>query len=193
MPDLLALDVAILPPPDVRDLTMRLNAALPEEDFQGLRLDEDHLPHVTLAQQFVRADELDRVCERVGSIVRGQLPLAVPVMTGGRIPTNTVWLAIERTDALVSLHGRLMEALAEFEQRGGGPAAFVDGDARLADVAWVTDYRLKSSFLSYSPHITLGHASEAPHIAPFTFQATAVAACHLGRFCTCRRILRTWD
>jgi hypothetical protein len=86
-----------------------------------------------------------------------------------------------------------MEALAEFERVGGGAPAFVDGSARVADVVGVTRYRPKSSFLSYAPHITLGHAHEPPRIEPFTFEATIVAACHLGKFCTCRRVLRHWD
>ena len=37
---LLALDVAVLPPPDVRQQAIRLSAALPVEGSHGLRLDE---------------------------------------------------------------------------------------------------------------------------------------------------------
>jgi hypothetical protein len=193
MPDLLAVDVAILPPPDVRRRAIQLSATLPHEDFEGLRLDDEHAPHITLTQQFVRSDDLDRIGERLDLVLRTEPPVGVHVTGGGTTLGGTVWMAIQRTDALVSLHERLMEALREFEQVGGGPSAFLDGDARLADVVWVTAYRLKSSFLAYAPHITLGHASEQPRIGPFTFDATTVAACHLGRFCTCRRVLRAWD
>jgi 2'-5' RNA ligase len=193
MSDLLALDVAILPPPDVRDLAIQLSAALPDADVEGLRLDAEHLPHVTLTQQFVRTGDLDRILERLDHVLRGQPPLTLHVTGAGKTPASTVWMAVARSDALASLHERLMEALREFEQVGGGPAAFVDRDGRLADVAWVTGYRLKSSFLAYAPHITLGHASEPPRIEPFTFEATTVAVCHLGRYCTCRRILQSWS
>jgi len=204
MSDLLALDVAILPPPDVRDLAIGLSASLPapqragalgtppEADVDGLRLDEEHLPHVTLTQQFVRTVDLDRTFERLDDALRGQRPLTLQVTGGGTTHASTVWIAIERTDALASLHERLMETLRGFEQVGGGAAAFVDGDARTADVVWVAGFRAKSSFLSYTPHITLGHAREPPRIEPFVFEATTVAACHLGRFCTCRRVLREW-
>lgn len=192
MPDLLALDVAILLPPDVRRRAVQLNAALPDTDFEGLRLDEAHLPHVTLTQQFVRAGDLDRIGERLDLVLRAEPPISVHVTGGGRTPGGTAWMAVARTDALASLHERLMEALREFEQSSGGPSAFLDDDARLADVAWVAGYRVKSSFLSYTPHITLGHAGTPPRIEPFTFDASTVAACHLGRFCTCRRVLRPW-
>lgn len=58
---------------------------------------------------------------------------------------------------------------------------------------WVTGYRLKSSFGAFTPHISLGHGDQPPAIEPLTFTATMVAACHLGRFCSCRTILRSWE
>lgn len=76
---------------------------------------------------------------------------------------------------------------------GGGTGAFFGNDARLRDALWVTGYRLKSSFHHFEPHITLGHASKPPAIEPFLFEADTVALCHLGRFCTCRSAIRTWN
>ncbi|MBI2188978.1 MAG: 2'-5' RNA ligase family protein [Acidobacteria bacterium] len=192
MSDLLALDVAILPPAHVRDRAIELSAALPAKDFEGLRLDEAHLPHVTLTQQFVRAADLERIFDRLDVVLPQQPPLTLEATGGGKTLASTVWMAIARSDALTGLHERLMDALREFEHAFGGASAFAEGDARAADIAWVSGYRLKSSFLSFAPHITLGHANEPPRIEPFTFVATDVAACHLGRFCTCRRVLRKW-
>jgi hypothetical protein len=101
-------------------------------------------------------------------------------------------MAIEKTEPLTSLHERLMDSLRGYERPGGTAAAFHDENARVGDVLWVTSYRLKSSFHHFTPHITLGPGDTPPHIAPFSFEAATVAACHLGRFCTCRRPLRTW-
>jgi len=192
MSTLIALDIAILPPPDVRQRAVHWSATLPGGESQGLRLGADHRPHITLTQQFVRMDELDAMFERVDETLRGQPPLIIHV-TGGGKGTRSVWIALERTEAIVELHERLMETLRGFERPGGGPAAFFEGDARVGDVAWVTGYRLTSSLSAYTPHITLGHASEPPPIDPFTFEAATVAACHLGRFCSCRRVLRSWE
>ena len=189
---LLALDVAILPPADVGQRAMQLSAALPADESQGLRLDEEQLPHITLTQQFVRVDELDAICERVDETLRGQPPLTLHV-TGGGKSASSVWMAVECTAAISQLHERLMETLRGFERPGGGPAAFFEGGARAGDVVWVTGYRRTSSLRAYTPHITLGHASEPPRIDPCTFEATTVAACHLGGFCTCRRLLRSWE
>lgn len=191
MTNVLALDVAILPPPEVADRAIRLSAALPADGPDGLRLDEERLPHITLTQQFVRPEELEPIYERLDGILRGHSPLPLRVTGSGRAGSS-VWMQVERTDTLLALHEQLMEALRGFERPGGTAAAFVNGDARVGDVMWVTGYRLKSSLHAYTPHITLGRAKEPPRIDPFSFVATTVAACHLGRFCSCRRVLRSW-
>jgi 2'-5' RNA ligase len=195
MNELIALDVAVLPPPDVTAKAVALSAALPEGESQGLRLDHDHLPHVTLMQLFARVNELDQVFSRVDDTVRGVVPLALRATGGGG--TNTIWIAIDKTPPLVDLHERLMEALRGLERPDGGTSAFFGDEARLRDVLWVTGYRLKSSFHHFEPHITLGHGSAGhgsapPDVEPFTFDANTVAVCHLGRHCTCRRVLRQW-
>ena len=192
MSSLLAVDLAILPPSDVSQRAVDASARLPDRESLGLRLDGEHLPHVTLTQQFVRVDDLDAVLTQVGGRLQGQPPLTLRI-TGGGQGHRSVWMAIERSAELVSLHERLMDALEPFERAGEDPAAFLGGDARPEDLAWVSGYRLKSSFRAFAPHITLGHAHEPPRITPATFVATTVAACHLGRFCTCRRVLRRWE
>jgi 2'-5' RNA ligase len=191
MANLIALDVAVLPPADVSKRAIALSEALPEEESPGFRLDPDHLPHITLTQQFVREDELETAFDHIDGVLRQLAPLRVRA-TGGGKGSHSVWIAIERTPELASLHERLMEALRGVERQGGTPAAFFDGDGRVSDVIWVAGYRLKSSFGDFLPHITLGHAAEPPVVEPFAFDATTVAACHLGRFCTCRRVLRNW-
>ena len=192
MSALIALDVALLLPPGPRETAIQASANLPAEESQGLRLDDEHLPHITLMQQFVRADEIEAALDRIDETLRGQRPVHVKV-TGGGKSGRAVWMAIEQTDAIAGLHERLMEHLRGLERPAGTAAAFFEGDARVSDVAWVTGYRLKSSLSAYTPHVTLGHAAHPPVIAPFSFEAAAIAACHLGRFCSCRRVLRNWE
>jgi 2'-5' RNA ligase superfamily len=191
MSDLIALDVAVLPPADVSAKAIALSAALPDAESPPLRLDADHLPHITLMQLFARVNELDLVLSKVDETLRGVPPLSLAV-TGGGQGTNSVSMTIEKAPPLVQLHERLMEALRGVERPDGGTGAFFGDDARLRDVLWVTGYRLKSSFHHFEPHITLGHGAEPPLIEPFTFEADTVAVCHLGRYCTCRRVLRQW-
>jgi 2'-5' RNA ligase len=191
MSELVALDVAILPPAEVSAKAVALSASLPENESKGLRLDDEHLPHITLMQMFARVNELDQVFGHIEDVLRSQGPFEVRV-TGAGQGTSSVWLAVAATPLLMKLHEELMEALRGFERPDGGTAAFFDADARLRDALWVAGYRLKSSFHHFAPHITLGHGTRPPAIDPFAFVADAVAACHLGRFCTCRHVFRRW-
>ena len=158
MSELIALDVAILPPPEVRTRALALSHALAGKATDDrLILDETHLPHITLTQQFIRRDELEAVLGRIDEVLRSQAPLTLRI-TGGSSGGRSVWMAIERTGGLVDLHERLMESLRGFERAGGTAAAFVNHDARVGDALWVAGYRLKSSFGAFTPHITIGPA-----------------------------------
>jgi 2'-5' RNA ligase len=187
-----AIDIAILPPADVSAHAIALSTALPRAESRGLQLGPGFLPHITLTQQFVSRGVLDQAIAQVDRALRRQPPLPLRVTGGGR-GSNSVWMAIARTPALVRLHERLLDVTAAFEAAGGDASAFVDGDARDRDVRWVREFRRESSFARFTPHITLGHASEPPCVEPFDFVATRIAMCPLGRFCTCRRIIRAWE
>ena len=203
-PDTTAIDIAILPPHDVSERAVALSAALPSNESQGLRLGPELLPHVTLTQQFVSRDSLDAAIAEVDRVLRDQEPLHLRV-TGGGTGSSSVWMSIERTTALTGLHERLMQAIEPFEvqdrdlpRRSDGVAkadasAFLGEEARDRDIRWVREFRKASSFARFTPHITLGHASRPPHVEPIDFVAARIALCHLGRFCTCRRIIRAWE
>ncbi len=189
---LVALDVAILLPPAVAARAIEVSAALPERESAGLRLGGDVLPHVTLTQQFVPASDLDLVLDRVAATLAGVGPLHLTVAGPGR-GRSSVWMAIAPTPELNECHQRLMDALHPFERQDGTTEAFLGGDARPGDVEWVTSFRRTSSYAAFRPHVTLGHARELPDVETLTFDAAIVAACQLGKFCTCRRVLRQWE
>lgn len=189
---LLAIDVAILPPPAIATRAIELSAMLPKKESLGPVLGGDVLPHITLTQQFVASDEIDKVLDRVGSTLVEFGPLHLRVTGAGR-GRSSVWMAVERTQALADLHRHLMDALRPFERTGGTEAAFFNHDARMGDVEWVAHFRRNSSYEAFTPHITLGHATALPSVESLAFAATAIAACHLGRFCTCRRVFRQWE
>jgi 2'-5' RNA ligase len=188
----LAIDIAILPPPAVSERAVALSAALPAHESQGLLLGTDRLPHITLTQLFVPVVELDSLIAQVDTVLRGHQPLHLRV-TGGGKGSSSVWMSIARSPELVRLHERLLDATEAIEAAAGDAVAFFGEDARDRDVRWVREFRRQSSFHRFTPHITLGHASAPPFVEPVDFQATRIAVCHLGRFCTCRRIVRSWD
>ena len=189
---LLALDVAIIPPPNVSQRAIELSAALPAADFKGLRLDDNRLPHITLTQQFVPAKSIDEVLEKVSATIENYDTLHLNVTGPGR-GQSSVWMLISPAPSLMQLHRELMDVLRPFERPEGTSQAFVDGDARPGDVAWVAGFRRTSSYAAFRPHITLGHSTTLPAVEPLAFDASTIAACQLGKFCACRRVLRRWE
>ncbi|HZM93087.1 MAG TPA: 2'-5' RNA ligase family protein [Vicinamibacterales bacterium] len=187
---MIAIDVAILPPPEVATRAIELSATLPRNESLGLLLGGDVLPHITLTQQFVPAERLDDALDRIGTMLTSVAALPLTVTGPGR--STAIWMSIELTPALTDLHCRLMDTLAPFERPDGTVDAFFGGIARDGDVAWVSGFRRTSSYAAFTPHITLGHAARLPAVERMTFEATTIAACHLGKFCTCRHVLRQW-
>jgi len=188
----IAIDIAILPPRELATRAIALSAALPADESQGLLLGADRLPHITLTQQFVPDEALDDLVAQIDRVLRDREPLGLRVIGGGK-GSNSVWMAIARTPALVDLHEQLLQATESYEATTGDESAFFDNDARDRDVRWVREFRRESSVDRFTPHITLGHASKPPILESIDFVATTVAVCHLGRFCTCRRVIRAWD
>jgi len=188
----IAIDIAILPPRELATRAIALSAALPADESQGLLLGADRLPHITLTQQFVPDEALDDLVAQIDRVLRDREPLGLRVIGGGK-GSNSVWMAIARTPALVDLHEQLLQATESYEATTGDESAFFDNDARDRDVRWVREFRRESCVDRFTPHITLGHASKPPILESIDFVATTVAVCHLGRFCTCRRVIRAWD
>ena len=191
-PHLLALDVAVLPPAACRPRLAGLNAAL-DPPPRGFRFDDTHLPHVTLAQQFVAARRLDEVIRCLARTVRGAAPLRLR-STGMSRGRTTSSLRLAPTTALARLHAGVMDALLPFDAGPGDASAFhANGEPpRPADLEWATQFRDRAAYARFDPHITLGVGAAPAAATALDAVADRVALCHLGRYCTCRRILAEW-
>lgn len=190
---LVAIDVAILVPDAVAGPAAEISRGLAGDRPDALRLDGRHLAHITLAQQFVERARLDELFAELDRILRHEP--AVPLRaSGAAADRGTIVLAIEPAPDLQRLHEMVMDVTEPFESPEGGAAAFrADGETiRARDVDWVRNYREHSAYQHYNPHVTLGHGARTPAFAPVEFHADRVAACELGRFCTCRAVLREW-
>ena len=195
-----AIDVAVLVPPSIAGSAGELNRVLAGQRPDALRLDDTHLAHVTLAQQFVERARLEDLFAELDRILRHEPAIFLRV-AGTVVDRGTVLFTIERTPDLHRLHEQIMDALEPFESPDDGAAAFqADGERiRPQDVAWVRNYREEAAYLHYLPHVTIGHTDQARAVTigaaagrPIEAQGDRVAVCRLGRFCTCRAVLREW-
>ena len=189
---LLALDVALLLPPGAAGAVARLNALL-RPPPAGFTFDGTHLPHVTLVQQFIREADLDALLPPLRRLAAEAAPIALRG-TGLRPGRTTTSLAVTGGAPLDRLHARLLEVLGPHAAPPGDAAAFVaEGEpARDADVDWVTHFRRRAAGPHFEPHVTLGVGTLGGAAPRIEFTAAELAACRLGRFCTCRRVLGAW-
>jgi len=188
----IAIDVALLLPEPVVARVVALNRILSAHG-QNLRLDGSHLPHITLAQQFVAGANLPGLLAAVAGIARAERPFELQVR-GVLRQATALTLAIAHSEPLQRLHESLMGALAGFEETACGESSFLSGgeEIRPNDVDWVAHYSSRSSFGRYQPHITIGHGELTGPVKPLDFVADQLAVCHLGRYCTCRAVLAEW-
>ena len=191
-PRLVALDVVLLLPRAATVALGRLNARL-QPPPGGFVFDDTHLPHVTLVQQFVRDRDLHVVLPLLGRLASETEPIPLRG-TGLRRGRTTTSLGVDGGAALRRLHDRLLARLDPHASPPVDASAFVaDGEpARDGDVDWVRHFRTQAAGARFEPHVTLGVGALGDAGPRIAFTATELAACHLGRFCTCRRVLGAW-
>ena len=194
MSGLLAVDVAVLLPDALLQPLLQLNATLvPPPD--GFRFDDTHLPHVSLAQQFIAAARLPDVIRATAAVLHGAGPLRLQPAGWSRGRTAST-VRLVPTDPLTRLHAGLMDGLQPFESGPGDETAFFSDavePARGADVEWVRQFRTQAAYGRFDPHVTLG-VGRLTQLDPLCgADATRAALCQLGRFCTCRDVLAEWS
>lgn len=200
---LIAIDVLLEPDRSMTDESKAINARLRENYQEGYALDATNIPHVTLLQRFVRAQDFDALTAAITKVLVAEQPTAMKLITKSLDYVRFAGLAVgvlvvERTPELVRLHHKITDAVAPFSARGGTPAAFVDAEAVAGTVDWVETFVPKSSGENYLPHVTAGVATEtflkqlkAAPFEPFEFWPDALAVFQIGNFGTAAKKL--WE
>lgn len=192
-PGTIAVDVALLLPPELNERVKAWNAAVWAQGQEGFLFDATRLPHITLFQLAIEAVQQDELCERVAAVASKHqaLDLRAPEILQ---TSSSVQLVVERHARLKELHEELVECLSDLALDEVAPAAFFrpDVEPRERDQAWVRRFREDSSHELFEPHVTVGKGPAPLLAAPLSFRASRLAVCQLGRFCTCRRIFQEW-
>jgi hypothetical protein len=205
---MIAIDVLLEPDAAVVRRAHEANARLRVDHPAGFAFGETRLPHVTLAQRYIHARDLDAACNAVGALASGVDLSALRLqVTGLHVRTDEAvgsasWL-IANTATLQGLADEALAAVAPFAVVGGSADAFVaneDGSPiRDSTVAYVERFVPEHSGARYVPHVTLGRARAAflrelqrMPFEPFAFAPAAIAVHQLGNHGTARRRLWRW-
>ncbi|MGA9867922.1 MAG: 2'-5' RNA ligase family protein [Acetobacteraceae bacterium] len=201
-----AIDIALEPDATMIQHAMAANARLLKAFPKGFALDETHHPHISMVQQFVRTDDLDKVFAVASMVMAKEKPTAwtLKAFKYYYIPAPPIGVAgivIEPTDDLHRLQDELIAAIKPYTVRTGTPAAFFSDeggrDIQGALISYVANFVTDAAGKRFNPHVTIGVGTEA-HLnkmlaepfPSFTFSPAGASVYQLGSFGTARKELR---
>ena len=190
-----AVDVVLLPANAVTNKAIELNAELVERFGRKIVLDKKNcLPHISLAMGCVDERDIASVGIILQSIAKENSPGDLRIR-GVRSSENSAGekvsvFEVEKTEELQSLHETVMEKLLpHFSYDVTADMIYGDEEVAETTLQWIRNYREKSSFEKFFPHITIGYGELDSFPYSADFAVSRLTLCHLGNHCTCREIL----
>ena len=194
-------DIAILPPPEVRDHAIGLSRALRKYGAKFVLGRRRYLPHISLYHIPVRRENFRQFAAVVSSVAASHrggtlklVELEMPVLMTGK----PVWLR--------KLHLDLVRATQPFFDRSYGAENlwsldYVPPDLRARARANLRKYGSPMIDEVFRPHITLtsfADKARAAEISPppferMSFQIRELVVCELGPSHSCQRVVRRFD
>jgi 2'-5' RNA ligase len=201
-----AIDIALEPDEVMVQHARDANARLLKDFPKGFALDETHHPHISILQQFVRTDDLDKVYAAANAVLAKEKPATwrLKAFKYYYIPDPPVGLAgivVEPTKDLHRLQDALIAAVRPYTVKAGTPAAFFSDeggrDIQKSLISYVTNFVTDAAGKRFNPHVTIGVGSEtylkkmlAEPFPSFTFSASGASVYQLGSFGTARKELQ---
>ena len=201
-----AIDIALEPDATMVQHAMAANARLRKSFPKGFALDETHHPHISMLQQFVRTDELDKVFAAASAVIAKEKPTAwtLKAFKYYYIPAPPIGLAgivVEPTEDLHRLQDELIKAVAPYTVKTGTTAAFFSDeggrDIQKFLISYVANFVTDAAGKRFNPHVTIGVGTEAylnkmlaEPFASFTFSPAGASVYQLGTFGTARKELK---
>lgn len=205
---LIAIDVLLLPDATMVRRALAINHLLLQDSAWGFALDATHVPHMTLLQCYVRADDLGKVSAAVEGVLHREPPAGMDLMATGMFASrvadiSATGISVRVTPALQRLQRDIVAAVTPFIRHGGTAGAFVGtpkGETIDWTIAYVDNFPAKSSWPNYSPHVTAGAGNpnfvarmKAAPFTEFAFKIEGAAIYQLGDIGTARRQLWVWQ
>jgi 2'-5' RNA ligase len=201
-----AIDIALEPDATMLRHAMAANARLLKAFPKGFALDETHHPHVTILQQFVRTDDLDKVFAAANAVLAKEKPTTwtLKAFKYYYIPAPPIGLAgivVEPTEDLHRLQDELITAVAPYVAKTGTPAACFseEGGRDIQEflITYVENFVTAAAGKHFNPHVTIGVGMEtylnemlAEPFPSFTFSPVGASVYQLGSFGTARKELK---
>jgi len=189
-----AVDVVLLPTEAMMDKAIEVNAELVEKFGKKIALNKENcLPHISLAMGCVDERDIAAIGKILQTITKecslGDLRVIDIRTTANSVGEKVSVFEVEKTKELQLLHEKIMEKLAPYLSCDVTGDMVYGTKVEELTLHWIKNYREKSSFANFSPHITIGYGEINSFSFPIKFAASKLALCHLGNHCTCKKIL----
>jgi len=182
------------------------NARLRKSFPKGFALDETHHPHISMLQQFVRTDDLDKIFAAANAVFAKEKPTTWTLKAFKYYyipapPFGVAGIVVEPNEDLHRLQDELIAAVEPYTVKTGSPAAFVSDeggrDIQNELIDYVANFVTDAAGNRFNPHVTIGVGTEeylnkmlAEPFASFTFSAASASVYQLGTFGTARKELK---
>ncbi len=190
-----AIDVVLLPDEGAAGMAVAANRRLVEGFGEKIVLDKENcLPHISLAMGCIddgdimkAAGVLERIAGRYGAM---ELVVSGVAVEENRACEKVSAFEVEKANELQALHEEIMGELGVYlSNEVTAEMIYPSGEVGVTTLEWIANYREKSSFGRFWPHITLGYGAIEGLEYPSRISGRELALCHLGNHCTCREVL----
>ncbi|MEH6763447.1 MAG: 2'-5' RNA ligase family protein [Aequorivita antarctica] len=201
--NIIAIDVLLTPSEEMRAQSLQLNALIKQNNPETIKLDENHVPHITLLQCFINESDLPKVkkaLEGLFSTIKNDSLKAENFFYYKEKEESFAMIAIEKSNSLQKLHKKTIQLVKPYIVKNGSEESFVknpDGSSiSESTITYVPEFVEKYSCENFDPHISLGVAQKtlldslSQHVfKPIEFTATSVSVYQLGDHGTAQKLL----
>jgi len=180
----IAIDVVLLPPENIMDKAIEINKKFADDPIELNK--ENCFPHISLCMGVMEEENLPKVEETINEICKKFSKL---FLTIDKISSEYVCFEIKNDETLQKLHEEIMTKLSPYLSYDAtidmcfSPPTVVE-----KTLTWINNYK-NTSFEKFYPHITLGISKVEDKELNIEFTTSKLAVCHLGNYCTCRKVL----
>ena len=205
----IAIDVLLIPSEEMYAQSLQLNALINQNSPETIKLDENHMPHITLLQCFIKEEDLPNVINalEVNNVFEGLFKtIKNDSLKAERLFYNEdkeesfSMIAVEKSDFLLKIHEKIIELVQPYTVKNGSQISFIqnpDGSSiSESTITYVPEFVEKHSYDNYEPHISLGVAqtklldSLAENVfKPIQFKAASLSVYQLGDHGTAQKLL----
>ena len=196
----IAIDVVLLPSIEMMELAIEINKELLKNNEHKIILNKEKcLPHISLCMGCIEEDKIPEINNLLDEISKNflQFNLEAVKLKADIIPTGkkVSGLHIKNQDNLQKLHENIMKKLWNYLSYDVEISMlFNPHEVEEVTFYWIKNYAKKYyNPSSFHPHITTGFGETNKFQLPIKFTASKIALCQLGNYCTCKKVISSFN